>query len=151
MWTSLQIILFCIHRNLPFGRFFEANNPNTGLVWGFFVFICIAKIPAGIPKPLLLLFTSTYTHTKRHTYIQTHTKQKQKMRTKKVTIFTQTIDKGWRSQECEIVQRMRWRGSRWLGRLPQLADVCRVIVWSKSSKKLDDTSSFCPTKVRGVC
>lgn len=62
MWTSLHIIPFCIHRNLPFGRFFEENNPNTDPVWGFFMFICIAKMPAGTPKPLLLLFTTTYTH-----------------------------------------------------------------------------------------
>lgn len=82
MWTSLFIILFCIHRNLPFGRFFEENNPNTAPVWGFFMFICIAKIPAGTPKPPPPPSPHNHIYTHTHTK-QKHTKNKQKMRAKR--------------------------------------------------------------------
>lgn len=62
------------------------------------MFICIAKIPAGIQKPLFL-HTAKGNRTHRDAYKHTETKNRkegQLVESHTVVMFTQTNDKGWK-------------------------------------------------------
>lgn len=117
MWTSQHIILFCIHRNLPFGRFLRRITQIQTQFGAFLCSFALQKSLLEYPNPSSST-SQPHIHTQTDTHaFQTHTKKKRWGRaTPRLYYLRRLMMKDEKQSECEMKQeQVTWVAST-LGR-----------------------------------